>query len=155
MLLALALLPAPARAGAWSTDFNMGSFLAYAGDETSGSIGLECGSREAGAPVANTLFLTVHPRAAFALDPHSMPEGIRFVVDDRSLVLPMQLAVDGRALEMDREMAALDLQLQLLAALMEGRRLAITSSAGELAVISLAGSADALAAIAACTGGDA
>ena len=143
----LGLIAAPALASEpWGSDYHMGFFIAYGGDDQMGRISLECGDPASEREWAGDLSVRIVPSTGLAAD------GIESVVLATETAEPITLAVeaDGDALmssgEIDR-----DTRLALLAMMDGGGTLMLEADTAPLAEIPLEGATAALEGFEACT----
>ena len=153
-LAAVASLAGLGAAGAesrWTSDYQMGAFVAGGGSDEEGWITLECVDPESGAPSPGTLSLSLTPQTGVDLATGDSPDLLAFWVDEAGSI-PIPVHWEGESLVMDEIGASL--RRSLLTMLRVGDTLWVRTAerdAEMAAEISLAGSTAALAGFEACT----
>jgi hypothetical protein len=152
LALAFAVLASPAAAAPWTTDYQMGTFIASGGSDEKGWIILECGDPASGQGWAGRLNLVLTPAAG------SLPKKTLARVDLVSLStdaaggLPIPVTRDGKRLTVADELAA-STRKALLHMLRTGDVLTVrtaTTPGRTIGTIPLSGSAAALDGFGAC-----
>lgn len=148
----LSLLVLPAAAQEWTTDFNMGTFLAGGGSEAQGFLSFECPDPSSGFDTAGQPFVTLTPKAGVVLNKKSVPpEGITFWVgDEQSFLLPMSIEPGNASLSYDYSADSVQSVRDLVTALRSGSGVAAYAGETMLVMIGLDGSSKALEYIDGC-----
>ena len=153
--LAIAFSTSSATAQEWTTDFNMGSFLAGGGNEASGYLSFECSDDGTAYSPPGQPYITLTPMAGVVLNKKTLPsDGIAFWVgDDQSFLLPMSVDPGGKSLSYDYSAESLQEVRWLVEALRKGNTVTAFAGAPEdlrLIRFTLDGSHDALEYIDGC-----